>query len=116
MLGAVLCLVVAVLYDRTSRGMDRHLLFHASHQLLRVTQGRKTIAEVPFSDLDRVYVQVVARPSYSDVYKAYVDIGPVALRLTGMVASREDAIETAEAIAAMTGAELEAEPRRRMPD
>lgn len=115
LLVAGLCLVMAILYDVSARLTERHLVFGASQRILRVVRGRTTLAEVPFEDIDRVYVQVIARESYSDIHSAHLVLGPLDLRLTGLICSSDDAKQTAAAVAAMTGAPLDP-VRREIPE
>lgn len=113
---AVVCFAVAGGYDLRAQRRERHLVFDGTDQMLRVFRGRKSSVEVPFSDIDRIYVQVVAEEGYADRFSTLAEIGAARLRLTGIVATRDDALETAKAVAEFTGAEREPEVRRVIPD
>lgn len=109
----VLGAVMAALYHRFSTVGLRHLVLDSGRRRLVILQGRTVALELPFEAIDVVYADVEANPGYSDIHRAVAQIGAVALRLTGIITSADDAQRTARAVAEITGAPLEPGCRRR---
>lgn len=100
---------------------ERHLVVDASRGLFVVRQGRRVIVEIPFRDLDLVYVEVIANPGYSDIHRAFVQIAAALpsratpILLTGPITDAAAAMATARAVAERTGVALAPELQRRTP-
>lgn len=112
--GPVVAVVLAPLLYLRARLGERHLTFDAHRGLLVVEQGGRAVAEIPFADIDCIYVEVTANPGYSDTHRAFAQIGVATVMLTGGMTTAAGVTEIASAVAACAGVTLDS--RRRMPD
>jgi hypothetical protein len=94
---------------------ERHLLFDATRRLAIVHRGRRVLVEIPFDDIDAIFVEVKADPSYGDKLRALASIGAASLPLT-MWTTDDDATAAADAVARITGAVRHRKPRRLTPE
>jgi hypothetical protein len=95
---------------------ERHLLFDATRGLLVVHLGHRVLVEIPFDDIDSIFVATRADPSYIDRYFVAVSIGSVSLPLTWGKFQEDGANAAADALATLTGVVREREVRRVKPD
>lgn len=112
MLG-VCMLLAGFTYVQQVRG-ERHLRFDATRRVAEVHRGRRVLVEIPFEDIDAIFVEVRADPGYGDTLRALASIGPATLPLT--IWTTDDAIATADAVAKLMGIVREPELRRRVPE
>lgn len=114
--GPVVGLAFAPLFFLRARLAERHLVVDAPRGLLVVEQGGRVVVEIPFADIERIYVEVTANPGYADNHRAFAQVGAARVMLTGVITTATDAAETASAVAACAGVALDPEPRRRIPE
>lgn len=108
------CTLVAVGYYVQQTRAERHLLFDATRRVAIVHRGNRVLVEIPFEDIDAIFVEVRADPGYGDTLRAIASIGPVTVPLT--MWTTDDAIAAADAVAKLTGIVREPELRRRVPE
>lgn len=107
--------VAGVHYLKDAR-TERHLLFDATRGLLVVHRGHRVLVEIPFDDIDSIFVETSASPGYVDKQRVIASIGSMLLPLTMMKPDEEGANATADAVAMLTGIVREREMRRLKPD
>jgi hypothetical protein len=107
-------LVSAYFYANQTR-LQRHLLLDARRRSVLVLRGRRVVGEIPFEDIDVVFVEVKADPGYSDQLRAVASVGSASLPLTrwtiDMIANT-----AADAVAKATRAPRDPAPRRLKPE
>lgn len=94
--------------------IQRHLLVDASRRAVIVFRGRRALVEIPFEDIDEIFVEVKADPGYSDQLRAVASIGATSLPLTRWTIDIS-ANMAANAVAEVAGARRDNEPRRLKP-
>lgn len=108
-----LAAIGAYFYAHQTR-IQRHLLVDACRRSVIVLRGGRALVELPFEDIDEIFVEVKADPGYSDQLRAVASVGPASLPLTrwtiDMVANM-----AADAVAKVTEAPRDREPRRLRP-
>jgi len=109
----LLAAVGAYFYAHQTRA-QRHLRVDASRRAVIVLRGRRTLVEIPFEDLDEIFVEVRADPRYSDQLRAVASIGPASLPLTRWT-NDTSANMAADAVAEATRAPRDNAPRRLKP-
>jgi hypothetical protein len=95
--------------------IERNLLLDASHRRVIVSRGRRVLVEIPFEDIDVVFVEVKADPRYSDLLRAVASVGAASLPLTRWT-SDVGANMAADAVAKATNAPRDRAPRRLKPE
>jgi len=109
-----LCALMAVAYWLKQARAERHLLFDGPRRLAVVYRGHRVLVEIPFDDIDAIFVEVEANPGYADRHRVLASIGPVSLLLTRSL-DEVDALATADAIAELVGIPREPKLRRKVP-
>mgnify|MGYP000715222414 CR=1 FL=1 len=113
-LGTVCTLLAVVYYVKQAR-VERHLLFDATRRLAIIYRGHRVLVEIPFEDIDAIYVEVEANPGYADRYRAFASIGPVSLPLT-FSTTDTDVLAAADTVGNLVGITREPALRRRVPE
>jgi hypothetical protein len=107
-------LLGAYFYAQQTR-LERHLRLDASRRSVLVLRGRRVMMEIPFEDIDVVFVEVKSDPGYSDQLRAVASVGSASLPLTkwtiDMIANT-----AADAVAKATRAPRDPGPRRLKPE
>lgn len=109
-----LCALLAALCYVQQARAERHLRLDAIRRVVVVHRGHRVVVEIPFEDIDEIFVEVKANPGYDDRLRALASIGPATVPLT--MWTDEDAIGIADAVAKLVGLEREPELRRRVPE
>lgn len=94
---------------------QRHLVLDASRRWVTIFRGRRVQLELPFEDIDVVFVEVKADPGYSDQLRAVASVGSASLPLTKWTMDLS-ANMAADAVAKATHAPRDREPRRVKPE
>lgn len=94
---------------------ERLLRFDAQRRSAIVLRGRRVVVEIPFDDIDEIFVQVRADASYGDSMRAVASIGSASLPLT-MWTTEDPAVATAKAVGELMGLPGEPKQRRLMPE
>lgn len=94
---------------------ERFLRFDARRRSAIVHRGRRVVVEIPFDDIDEIFVEVRADASYGDDMRVVASIGSASLPLT-MWTTEGPASATAKAVGELIGLAHEPKQRRLMPE